>query len=164
MAEKPNQRRLAELRREKVKILLTLGLTQLEMADKLGVHKETIFRDVKKIRKEWSQQVSSIDLNELVGQLRHEANLRKRRLYDTMQDKETKNEQGKTISSIPATPYVKISCLKAMREEDRQLVDLLQSVGKIYKAPENINLKASLSWKDFEESWKKLKEENARAD
>jgi len=46
----------------KIKVSQTLGVSQFEVADKLGVHKDTICRDIKKIRKEWARQVSNIDL------------------------------------------------------------------------------------------------------
>ena len=117
-----SRRQEIRLRREKVKVMLGLGLSGLEMSKQLGVDSKTIYRDIKEIRKEWGREIRNINLDEFIGSIWADCQRRKKEYQRIFQS--TKSEQ------------VKISCLKAQAEEDERIVKVLQSVGKLHKEPE----------------------------
>jgi len=119
-----NSKENIEVRREKVKLLLSLGFPQSEIARQLKCSLRTIANDVKEIRKEWAVQIKNIDLNQLVAEMRYELDNRRREFYDIIQN--TNSDQ------------IKINALKALGDEETRLMNILQSVGMVHKEPEKI--------------------------
>lgn len=115
-----------DVRRNKIRLLLSFKFPQSEIARQLNVSLRTIVYDIKEIRKEWNTQIKKIDLDQLISELQFELDNRRRELYAIAQ------AQGTDVKD-------KISALRALAEENDRLVRLLQSVGKIEKTPDEIN-------------------------
>ena len=90
-----------------------------EIATELGVDKSTICRDLKKIKEDF--QLKKLDVDEMAAVIQLRANIRQRELL-------------KIYHAYP-NPNVRISCLRHMREEDKNLIDLLRSLGELRKNP-----------------------------
>ena len=93
----------------------------LEIATELKVDKSTICRDMKKIKEDFV--LRKLNLDEMAAIIRFRADKRQKELL-------------KIYEKYP-NPYVRISCLRHMREEDKNLIDLLRSIGDLRKNPVN---------------------------
>lgn len=128
-------KQLVMFRREKIKLLRSIGFSLSQIAEQLGVSDRTIGYDIKAIKKEYSKQSHEIDLNIIIEDLKRESKSRKRELKKIIDDAKTDNQ-------------VRVNAIKAWQDENSKILGLLQSVGKIKKTPEEI--KAKLVFK-FEE-------------
>lgn len=115
-----------ETRREKVKLLLSLGFNHSEIARQLVVSRRTILYDIKAIKAGWRAQYEKIDLKELVGEILHELNQRRQQLYKIFQAEGQKD-------------YMKLRALKQLGDEQERMVNILQSLGVVYKEPDKLN-------------------------
>ena len=117
-------REVRDLRREKVKLLLSLHFPITQIALQLGASRRTITCDVKKIRREWGEQIKTIDLEQLIAEVIYDLNNRRRELYTVVQ--KAKNQQNK------------IYAIAALGKENDRVIALLQSIGKVDKVPDEI--------------------------
>jgi len=117
-------REVRELRREKVKMLLSLNYPVSQIALQLKVSRRTIKYDIKYIRSQWGVQIKTIDLEQLIAEIMFDLNNRRRELYSVIKD-----EKGSEA---------KIKAITALGKENDRVVALLQSVGKVDKVPDEI--------------------------
>ena len=115
-------REVKDLRRDKVRLLLSLNYPITQIALKLGAARRTITSDVKYIRKKWGEQIKTIDLEQLIAEIMFDLNNRRRILYK--------------IKKSALNDYIKIQAIAALGKENDRAIALLQSVGKIDKVPE----------------------------
>ena len=115
-------REVRELRREKVKLLLSLNFPITQIALQLKVSRRTITCDVRHIRKKWGEQIKTIDLDQLIAEVMFDLNNRRRELYSVVQ--KASNQQNK------------IYAIAALGKENDRVIALLQSIGKVDKIPD----------------------------
>jgi len=113
-----------DVRRDRVRLLLSLQFPLSKIALKLGVSRRTIFYDIKQIRKDWGVQIKTIDLEQLIAEIMFDLNNRRRELYKILD--ESKND------------YIKLGAIAALGKENDRIINLLQSVGKVNKVPDEI--------------------------
>ena len=111
-----------ELRREKVKLLLSLNFPLSQIALQLNVSRRTIKYDVKYIRQEWGVQLKTIDLDQLISEVIFDLNNRRRELY--------------AIVKTPDSQRNKMRAIAILGKENDRVIALLQSIGKVEKVPE----------------------------
>ena len=117
-------REVRELRREKVKLLLSLNFPVSQIALQLKVSRRTIKYDIKYIRREWGVQAKTIDLDQLIAEIIFDLNNRRRELYDVLQH--------------PDSQRSKMRAIAALGKENDRVIALLQSIGKVDKVPDEI--------------------------
>lgn len=109
-----------ETRHEVIKFLYYYQHKNMsEIATELTVDKSTICRDMKKIRENF--KLNPLDIDELAAVIRFRCEKRQKELI--------------LIYEKSPNPYVRISCLRQCREEDRNLIDLLGSIGSLRQSP-----------------------------
>ena len=113
-----------DLRREKVKLLLSLNFPISQIALQLNVSRRTIKYDVKHVRQEWGVQLKTIDLDQLISEVIFDLNNRRRELYG--------------ILKKPDSQRNKMRAIAALGKENDRVIALLQSVGKVDKIPDEI--------------------------
>ena len=113
-----------ELRREKVKLLISLNFPITEIARQLNATRRTITYDVRYIRRKWGEQVKTFDVDQLISKLIFDLNNRRRELYDVV--RKAKGDEAK------------IKAISALGKENDRVIALLQSIGKVDKIPDEI--------------------------
>ena len=113
-----------EMRLPQVAMLHTMGYSSIEIATSLKVSRETIRNEIKELKANWAASIANIDLDYFIGQLVEEAKIRKKRINDIFN--KTENYHTRLIA------------LKQLAEEDKRVVDLLQSVGKLFEKPKEL--------------------------
>lgn len=177
-----NSKENISIRREKVKLFMSLSFPQHEIARQLSCSPRTIWADIKAIRKGWSSHLQNIDLDQLVSEMKHELDARRRELWNIIQGLPVRergviqrDDDGNIIRIVPSA-QIKINALKALGDENKRLIELLQSVGKVHREPEKFEgtvrqftvvsalprpkKKGSIDVKDLEMIKKKLKLED----
>lgn len=130
-----------EIRREKVKLLLSLGFPQSEIARQLKYSLRTIVSDVNYIRREWSKQIKNIDLEQLISEMKFETKHRIKELYSMIQRSTRIVQEGDQRILIQGIKdRDKISAIRVVGDETERIVRLLQSVGIIHKEPESFEM------------------------
>ena len=117
-------REVRELRREKVKLLLSLNFPISQIALQLNASRRTITYDVKKIRQEWGEQIKTFDVDQLISEVIFDLNNRRRELYDIMKKPDSQRNKMRAIA--------------ALGKENDRVIALLQSIGKVDKVPDEI--------------------------
>ena len=120
-----------EVRREKVKLMLSLGYPHRVIASKLGYSYRTIAYDIKKIREEWSMQIKNIDLDQLIAEIRFDLNNRRRELMDIIRT--TQDEK------------IKVSATRALAEENERIIRILQNAGAMDKIADKLDVSGMLN-------------------
>ncbi len=117
-------RKAKEVRMPQLALLFTCGYSLSEIAVSLKVSTKTIGNEIKELKEGWARNVGNIDLDDLIGQMIAEALIRKRRANE--------------IFVKAANNLTKVSILKLLADEDQRIVNLLQSVGKLFEKPKEM--------------------------
>ncbi|WP_457556333.1 helix-turn-helix domain-containing protein [Candidatus Pyrohabitans sp.] len=131
------------LRRRKVLELLAQGYSQVEIAEKLGVHRNTVGRDIKAIGEQLTKDLQR-DGSRAIVRFLASFDAAFRRLIKLYDEAETVNE--------------KRLILKDIREAAEQRVRILQSLGLIAKAPEKIEHMGEVKAKHEFDLFEKIEE------
>ena len=126
-------------RRSKVKELMLEGThTQEEIAEIIGTSPRTIFRDIQAVKDSFVEEIK--DTNKIVGDFlerhKHRYGVLNKLLQEAQED-ETKGSRGYILAAI-----------KQMKEEDSEKFKILQSLGAIEQAPEKLEQKIIVKWKE----------------
>ena len=120
-----------DVRREKVKLMLSLGYPQRIIAQKLGYSFRTITYDIKAIREDWSSQIKNLDLDQLISEIQFDLNNRRRELMDIITHAESQK--------------IKISALRALAEENERIIRILQNAGVMDKVADKLSVDGILN-------------------
>ncbi len=130
------QRKAKDARMPQLALLFTCGYSITEIANSLEVSTTTISSEIKELKEGWAQSVGTINLDYFIGQLIAEAKIRKRRANEIF----VKSDSSKT----------KISILRLLADEDQRVVNLLQSVGKLFEKPREMVIENTFKAKTYE--------------
>jgi len=120
---------IADIRREKVKLMLTMGLTISGMAQQLGCARRTISSDIRQIKDDWQLQIGELNPAQLIGELQFESKARARELWTLAQE---------------SSGQIKINALRALADESWKMAQFLQAVGIIETTPEKFDIRGAI--------------------
>lgn len=135
-------------RREKVKMLLTRGITHTEMAKVLKVDRATIQRDIAVIGEEFLQEIKKKGFESVLAEFLMRHDKRHRDLYKYI-DESYKQKDMKAVARFE----------KLLQDNDSQKLLWLQSLGIIKKVPEQLITEIEVKWK-WPKTMKRGKDEN----
>lgn len=120
-----------KIRRRCVRSLVVQGYTNQEIADELGVHRNTIARDLKKIE----QDIDDYFDDHLKDKVRNEI----KKEFETLRDEywELFKKTGKE--------GVKKDCLAGIRKTLEDKINLLQSIGVLSEEPDKLDFSGGIT-------------------
>lgn len=117
-------------KKKRVAYFHALGYSITEIAEKLGVSYRSAELYLVELRKQWHDEIASISLEDFIATLMLSVAQRKRR--------------AQNLYASTSNDSVKLGALKLIGDEDDRMVNLLQSLGQIYKSPTRISIDVEL--------------------
>lgn len=130
-----------KIRRDKILSLLTQGATVTEMSKVIDCDRNTIYSDIKALKKEISLTFSTEEKREIVFNILGEDNELKRKLWDAAR-------RYKDIN-----PNAEIGALKAVMELRKDRIYLLEKLGLIEKIPDKLDITTKISQNDLHDAY-----------
>lgn len=124
--EKKKAYSIAERQRRIIE-MLALGLTKVEIAQRLDVHRNTIFNDVRAMEKSILEHTANLD--ELS---------RKMLLELTFNTEFIKQQTLRILAADSTHANTRLGSLKLLKELGTDKIKMLQSLGVIYQSPQRI--------------------------
>lgn len=126
-------------RRERVKRLMVRCMSASEIAETLGVSERTIKGDFAAIRGELAAELTRLDATTVASDIMARAETRQRELW-TMLGQLSLDAKGKQVKMRPDLSNARLAILRELRAEARDSAELLQKLGIVYQAPQDIRV------------------------
>lgn len=129
----PDIRRAARL--DLIRQMLPMHRTQVEMAKACGVSERTIRNDITYLRREMAEEVATLTAEKVAADARARFRHLTKLAFDELIPRKTKSG---TVVHLPTKE--KIALLNTIRQIQQAEVKLLQSLGVIYRAPQQVQI------------------------